>query len=175
MLSETTLINRVADSDLQTIALDEYLADREIVEFDLKDYLFQGLILREKDFREALRNLDWSVYTGKYLAVYCSTDAIIPMWAYMLISSQANKFARGIYFGTKAETSVAILVDFIETKDWSYLQDKRVVIKGCSDQEIPAAAYLAIAKKLQPYVQSMMYGEPCSTVPIFKRPREMKS
>jgi len=168
---ETTLINRVAESDLQTIALDEFMMDNNIVEFDLKGYLFQGLILREKDFREALKIIDWSAYTGKYLAVHCSTDAIIPMWAFMLISSQAVKFAQGIYYGTKAEVSVKVLVDAIESKDWSYLKDKRVVIKGCSDQEIPAAAYLSIGKKLQPYVQSMMYGEPCSTVPIFKRPR----
>jgi hypothetical protein len=172
---ETTLINRVAESDLQTIALDEYMVDSAIVEFDLKDFLFQGLILREKDFREALKNIDWSAYTGKYLAVYCSTDAIIPMWAYMLISSQAIKYTKGIYFGTKSAVSESILIHGIESKDWSYLQDKRVVIKGCSDQEIPAAAYLTISKKLQPYVQSLMYGEPCSTVPIYKRPREIKN
>lgn len=170
---ETVLVNRVAESDLQTIALDELVSSHSIVSFDLKDYLFQGLILKEKDFRESLKVIDWSLYTGKDLAVHCSTDAIIPMWAYMLIASKAKEFVRSIHFGDKQVVFEALILDSIRSKDWSYLQDRKVVVKGCSDQELPASAYLAIGSALQPYVQSMMYGEPCSTVPIFKRPRKL--
>ncbi len=169
--TESTLVNRIAESDLQTIALDELLHHQSIQAFDLKDYLFRGLILKEKDFREALKAYVWANLQGKHLAVFCSADAIIPMWAYMLISAYATPYVRAIYFGTLKEVEELLLIETINAQDWSYLQGKRVVIKGCSDKELPASAYLKIANKLQPIVQSMMYGEPCSTVPIFKRPR----
>lgn len=171
--TESILVNRVAESDLQTIALDELTSNKEIVDFDLKDYLFQGLILREKDFRQAVKEYSWPALEGKILAVHCSTEAIIPMWAYMLIAANASAFTQKIYYGNKQEAMEAALIGNINEKDWSYLQGKRVVVKGCSDMELPAAAYLIIAQKIQPYVQSMMYGEPCSTVPIFKRPRQV--
>jgi hypothetical protein len=171
--TESILVNRVAESDLQVIALDELTGNHEYIEFDLKDYLFQGLILREKDFRQAVKDYVWSALEGKILAVHCSTDAIIPMWAYMLIAANASVFTHRIFYGNKQAAMEADLIQSILEKDWSYLQNKRVVIKGCSDIELPASAYLAIAQKIQPLVQSMMYGEPCSTVPIFKRARQV--
>lgn len=171
MNTETTLVNRVAESDLQTIALDDMIRDAAVVLFDLKDYLFQGLILKEKDFREALKTTDWTLYQDKILAVHCSTDAVIPMWAYMLVAASAAPVAKAIYQGNEQAVLEQVLLDRIKQKDWEYLRGKRVVIKGCSDKELPASAYLAIASQLQPLAQSIMYGEPCSTVPIFKRPR----
>lgn len=173
MNADPVLVNRVAESDLQTIALDQFVHE-EIVSLDLKGYLFRELILREKDFRDALKQVDWAQYHGKVLAVYCSTDAIIPMWAYMLIASYATPYAIQVIFGSPAQAFEQLLLNKINEQDWSTYQDKRVVIKGCSDQELPASAYLAISNKLQPFVQSLMYGEPCSTVPIFKRPRVIK-
>lgn len=171
MNSETTLINRVAESDLQTIALDEMIRDAVVVSFDLKDYLFQGLILKEKDFRESLKATDWTVYQDKIVAVHCSTDAIIPMWAYMLVAAYSTPVAKAVYHGDEQAVLEQVLLDRIKQKDWEYLRGKRVVIKGCSDKELPASAYLEISSRLQPLVQSILYGEPCSTVPIFKRPR----
>lgn len=171
MNSETTLINRVAESDLQTIALDEMIRDAVVVSFDLKDYLFQGLILKEKDFRESLKATDWTLYQDKIVAVHCSTDAIIPMWAYMLVAAYSAPVAKAVYHGDEQAVFEQVLLDRIKQKDWEYLRGKRVVIKGCSDKELPASAYLEISSRLQPLVQSIMYGEPCSTVPIFKRPR----
>lgn len=171
MNTESTLVNRVAESELQTIALDDMIRDAAVASFDLKDYLFQGLILKEKDFRESLKATDWSKYRDQILAVHCSTDAIIPMWAYMLIAAYAAPVAKAIYYGGKQEVLEQVLLERINQKDWEYLRGKRVVIKGCSDQELPASAYLQIVRHLQPLAQSIMYGEPCSTVPIFKRPR----
>ncbi len=171
MNSEPELINRVAESDLHTIALDDMVRELPLDVFDLKDFLFRGLILKEKDFREALKSYDWTAHKDKYLTVYCSADAIIPMWAYMLISAYATPFVRQIFFGNKASAIEQLLLEKIKSNDWNKYTGKRVVIKGCSDQEIPASAYLLVANQLQPLAQSIMYGEPCSTVPIFKRPR----
>lgn len=171
MNAEPQLINRVAESELQSVALDDMIRDVSIEVFDFKDYLFQGLILREKDFREALKNFDWSIYQDKVLAVHCSTDAIIPMWAFMLVSVYATPKVKSIIYGTKEQALEQVLIERIKNKDWAYLSGKRVVVKGCSDQDVAASAYLMIAHQLQPYVQSLMFGEPCSTVPIFKRPR----
>ena len=168
---EPELINRVAESDLHTIALDDMIRELPIEVFDLKDFLFRGLILKEKDFRDALKTHDWSGYRTKVLTVYCSVDAIIPMWAYMLISAYATPYVKHIFFGNKEQAVEQLLLEKIRTTDWHAYAGKRVVIKRCSDKEIPASAYLSIAHQLQPLVQSIMYGEPCSTVPIFKRPR----
>ena len=171
MSTESTLINRVAESDLQTIALDDMIRDAAVVSFDLKDYLFQGLILKEKDFRESLKTTDWAKYKDLILSVHCSADAIIPMWAYMLIAAYSAPVAKAVYFGEPQEVLEQVLLDRIKQKDWEYLRGKRVVIKGCSDRELPASAYMEMVNQIQPLAQSIMYGEPCSTVPIFKRPR----
>lgn len=168
------LVNRVANSSLITINLEDYFPSQPIVQFDIKDYLFQGLILKEKEFREALKAHDWVQYQDHHLAVFCSTDAIVPIWAYMLVSTSAKPFAKTIFQGTPAEMLKKLYMQAIDQMTFEQYQDQRIVIKGCSDKPVPAAAYLDIAARLQPYAQSIMYGEPCSTVPIFKRPRKLR-
>ncbi|MEZ5014391.1 MAG: DUF2480 family protein [Chitinophagales bacterium] len=163
------VVNKVAQSGLVTIDLEEYFPEREIAVFDLKDYLFKGLILREKDFREALAAHDWDQYTGKYLAVCCTADAIIPNWAWMLVTVHANAKAQSVHFGTAEEVLAQLYDRIIDTIDVEQYRDKRVVIKGCSDKPVPVEAYLEITRKLEPLAKSIMYGEPCSTVPVFKR------
>ena len=171
---EETLINRVANSGLMTIDLEQFFPTKQIFVFDIKDYLFHGLILKEKDFREALKNHNWSQYEKGVLCVYCSTDAIIPVWAYMLISSSAGAFEIEVYTGNKEEYLKHYYKQYISSIDGSQYQDQRVVIKGCSDKPVPASAYADIQNKLQPHAQSIMYGEPCSTVPVFKRARKLE-
>ena len=166
---EQILINRVANSGLVTIDLEEFYPAGEVVGFDLKDYLFMGMILKEKDFREALKAHDWAQYAGKNLAVYCSVDAIIPLWAYMLVASYAAAHALDVVLGTPDQfTEIAYLKKLaaIDPNDYA---GKRLVIKGCSDKPVPASAYLEITRRLQPVALSIMFGEPCSTVPVYKK------
>ncbi len=163
------LINKVAQSSIQSFDLEEYFPAKEILPFDLKDYLFKGLILREKDFREALSIMDWQTYAGKNVAVFCSTDAIIPNWAYMLVAVNVQPYANAVYFGEPDDVIKRIYSETLAKIDVEQFRDKRVVIKGCSDKPIPVDAYLEISKLLRPVAKSIMYGEPCSTVPIFKR------
>jgi len=167
------LVNRVAESGLITINLEDYYPDNEIVEFDLKDYLFKELILKEKDFRLALKNLEWNQYKDKVVLIFCSSDAIIPVWSYMLVSAYLSPIATDIYQGTKKEYLTHHYVGVIERLDSSDYDQKRIVIKGCSNKPVPPSAYAELTKLLQPVAQSIMYGEPCSTVPIFKRPRKL--
>ena len=170
-MEDTVLVNRVAESAIITINLEDYFPKNEFVVFDIKEYLFQGLILKEKDFRESLKNLDWSVYSSKIVLVNCSTDAIIPLWAYMLVDAQLLGIATDSYHGTKEDylkMHYRITLNKIQATQY---QDQRVVIKGCSQKPVPAYAYAYITTVLKPYAQSIMFGEPCSTVPIFKRPR----
>lgn len=171
--SNDTLVNRVANSGIITIKLEDFLPSKEVALFDIKDFLFKELILKEKDFRSDLKSHDWSQYQGKVLGVICSTDAIIPVWAYMLVSVYAKPFADIVFQGDRKKFQEAVLLSKIENVNPTDYEGKRVVIKGCSDHWVPESAYLAIAAKLQPVVQSLMYGEPCSTVPIFKRPRKI--
>jgi hypothetical protein len=172
--AEKPLVNKVAKSGLITLDLENFFPEEEIAEFDIKDYLFMELILKEKDFRAALKEHDWEQYQGKNLVVYCSTDAIVPVWACMLVTVYATPFANTIFQGTKEEFyKNAFQKALSELKDSDY-EGKRVVIKGCSNKPVPPSAYVELTRKLQPYAQSIMYGEPCSTVPIFKRPRVLK-
>lgn len=164
------LVNRVANSGLITIDLEKYYPQVDFVAFDLKDYLFKGLILKEKDFRQALKDYDWNSVNNKVLCVYCSADAIIPQWAYMLVASKADQ-ALDIHFGNSESWIEKKIIQRIESEDYSEMDQKRIVVKGCGEKGIGPAAYLKIAQRLQPLAQSIMYGEPCSTVPIFKRPR----
>ena len=170
--TDKPLINRVANSSLVTINLEDYFPAAERVVFDLKDYLFMELILKEKDFRAALKDHDWTQYTGKQLLVYCSTDAIIPVWAYMLVSAYAAPHAASIFQGTETEFLKAHYRQVVADIDGSAYVDQRIVIKGCSDRPVPPEAYVALTARLQPYARTLMYGEPCSTVPIYKRPRK---
>ncbi len=165
-----TIVNKVAASGLITLNLNTFQPDRKDIKlFDLKEYLFQELILREKDLREALPKVDWSVYKNKYVAVTCTADAIIPMWAYMLVATYLEPYAALVYEGTAEELHKELILKHIDAIHGEDYQDKMVVVKGCEDKSLPAAAFLAIAVKLQPYVRSLMYGEPCSTVPVYKR------
>ncbi len=168
------LVNRVAGSGLITINLEDFFPTEAIVVFDLKDYLFMELILKEKDFRAALKEHDWTQYNDKNFLIYCSTDAIIPVWAYMLVSAYAEPHATRIFQGDKEMFYKVAFMDALNNIDASQYDEKRIVIKGCSDKPVPPSAYVELTRKLRPYAQSIMYGEPCSTVPIFKRPRKKK-
>lgn len=171
---DTPLVNRVANSGLITLNLEDYYPKQGIAEFDLKDHLFHGLILKEKDFRAALKEHQWSDYKDKILLIHCSADAIIPVWAYMLVVSYAQPYIRDSYQGGLDEYLRHYYKSFISTQDYSQYEGDKVIIKGCSQMPVPAAAYMALTAALKPYAQSVMYGEPCSTVPVFKRPRVLK-
>jgi hypothetical protein len=163
------IVNKVASSGLLSLDLEKYLPAGEITTFDLKDYLFMGLILKEKDFREALKNIDWEEYRDKYVSVICTADAIIPIWAYMLIATYLQPVVKDVFVGSEAEMYKYIFLQNIEAIDTNEFQDQRVVVKGCGDIAIDSYAYAAVTKQLLPVVKSIMYGEPCSTVPVFKK------
>lgn len=166
---QENIVNKVAASGLVTLNLEVYYDQGERVVYDIKDNLFHGLMLREKDFREFIKMHDWAAYTGKNVAVICSADAIVPTWAYMLLATKMRPFANEIVFGN-LETLEAVLFSKALAKiDLSVYKDARVVIKGCADIDVPVNAYVEITALLTPIVKSLMYGEPCSTVPVFKR------
>jgi hypothetical protein len=166
-----TIKNKVAESGIITFDLSKYLTpDKDIVIFDLKPFLFRELILKEKDYRESLSTHDWQQYEGKHIALFCSTDAILPVWAFMLATSYLQPVAKSVFMGTVTELQKSYLQHAIQHIDADEYNDKRVVIKGCGDVAIPDAAYVAITEKLRPVVKSLMYGEPCSTVPLYKKP-----
>ena len=163
------IVNKVAESGLVTIDLENFYPRQEVVLFDLKDYLFMGLILKEKDFREALKKEDWKKFRNKYVAVTCTADAIIPIWAYMLVVSYVQPVAADIIQGDEKELHRYLFIKNIEALNSEEYIDKRVVIKGCGDLPIGEFAYTEITKKLRPVAKSIMYGEACSTVPVFKK------
>lgn len=163
------IINKVAQSQLVTLDLESYYPTEEVAVFDLRPHLFMELILKEKEFRAALQTNDWSVYQNKIVAVTCTADAIIPMWAYMLVGSYLQPVAKEIIFGDENTARQQLFIRNIEAIDTEPFVDKKIVVKGCGDIPIGEFAYLAITKKLMPVAKSLMYGEPCSTVPIFKR------
>jgi hypothetical protein len=163
------IVNKVAQSLLVTLDLESYYPADEIAVFDLKPHLFMELILKEKDFRTALQNYDWSIYQNKVVAVTCTADAIIPMWAYMLVGSYLQPVAKDVVYGNEQTARQQLFIQRIESIDTEPFVDKRIVIKGCGEIPIGEFAYLAITKKLMPVVKSLMYGEPCSTVPIYKK------
>ena len=163
------IINKVAESSLVELNLEDYYPKEEVVVFDLKDYLFMGLILKEKDFREALKQLDTSIYQDKYVAVTCSADAIIPVWAYMLVAALLQPYAKDVSAGDGPSVHKSIFLRNLSAIPVQNFEGKRVVVKGCGDLPVGEFAYLEITKLLRPVVKSIMYGEPCSTVPIFKR------
>lgn len=162
-------VNKVAESGLITIDLEKYSPVGETAVFDLKDYLFMGLILKEKDFREALKIADWSVYAGKNVALTCSADAIIPVWAWMLAVTYLQPVAKEIIMGDEKELHRHLFLKNIDAIDINDFTDQRVVIKGCGETPIADYVYMEITKKLRPVVKSIMYGEPCSTVPVYKK------
>ncbi len=166
---EGSIVNRVAASGLISIDLEDYLPREGVIVFDLRDYLFKGLILKEKEFREALKEMNWEIYTNKFVAITCSTDAIIPMWAYMLAASYLQPLAKDVHAGTKNEMHKFLFLKNISSIDTATYTDQRVIIKGCGEQEIDSSAYAEITKRLRPVAKSIMYGEACSNVPIYKK------
>lgn len=163
-------VNKVAESGLITLDLEKFYPKGETTVFDLKDHLFMGLILKEKDFREALKKLDWSVYQDKNVALTCSADAIIPVWAWMLAVSYLQPVAKEVVMGDEKELHRSLYLKNIDAIDINEFADQRVVIKGCGETPIADYVYMEITKKLRPVVKSIMYGEPCSTVPVYKKP-----
>lgn len=167
---EQPIVNRVAGSGIITIDLSDYIPHPDaVVELDIKPYLFREMILKEKDFREALKNKDWTEYANKHVALICSADAIIPVWAYMLLTSYLQPVAKSVWLGSKEEKIKHIIQEKINSIKASDYEGKRIVIKGCGDHPVPDFAYTSISHKLLPVVRSLMYGEPCSMVPIYKR------
>ncbi len=162
------IVNKVAQSSLITLDLEKFIP-QQLVAFDLKPFLYRELILKEKEFRAALLIHDWSIYAGKTVAVHCSTDAIIPVWAYMLVMSYLQPVAKMALMGNETEVRTQAMLQQIMLLDTAEYNDQRVVIKGCGEIAIPDEAYAAITYVLRPVAKSIMYGEPCSTVPIYKK------
>lgn len=162
------IINKVAQSGLITLNLEKYYPQGERKQIDLKDVLFMGMILKEKDFRQWVKEHDWNQYQNTFVAVYCSTDAIIPTWAYMLVASKLSGIATKVVFGDLQTLESILWEDAIKDIDQEQYRDQKMVIKGCSNLPVSEAAYLLITQKLTPVVSSLMFGEPCSTVPVYK-------
>lgn len=166
------IINKVSQSGLVTIDLEAFYPEGERVLFDIKDLLFQGLILREKDFREFIKNEDWNKYKDKYVALVCSADAIVPTWAYMLLATQLEPVAKKVVFGDLENLETILYSEILGQLNIDQYKDARIVIKGCGDLPVPKAAYVQITSMLRPVAKSIMYGEPCSTVPLYKKGKE---
>ena len=170
-MNENEILNRVSNSPLVTFNLEELSPKAEITEIDLKSLLFKELILREKDLRDYIKAHDWKQYQDKNVAVFCSADAVIPTWAYMLISIALQPYAHKIVFGDRLVLLSILFKEALDLVEWTKFQDAKVVIKGCSDLHVPESAYVEAAARLRGFAASIMYGEPCSTVPLYKRPR----
>jgi hypothetical protein len=167
-----TIVNKVSQSGLITLDPADFFPEEEIMEFDLKPYLFMEMILKEKDFREALKNLDTSIYANKNVTITCSADAIIPMWAYMLVAAKLQPVAKNIYTGTRTQTETNMALKNIAAIDIENYKNAKLVIKGCGDKPIAEAMYAELTRVLLPVAQSIMFGEPCSTVPVYKKAKE---
>ena len=163
---EKEIVNKVSESGLLQFDLEDLHQDGDRVLFDLKGWLFEELILKEKDFREQIKNHDWTQYKDKYVAVSCTADAIVPTWAFMLVASQLEPFAKKIVFGDLNKLEEELFREQIKKLDAETFRNQRVVIKGCGD--VPVAAFVELTNFLRPLVKSIMYGEPCSTVPVYK-------
>lgn len=166
---EDEIINKVSQSGLVTIDLESFYPEGERVLFDIKDLLFQELILKEKDFREFIKNEDWSKYKDKYVALTCSADAIVPTWAFMLLATQLEPFAKKVVFGKLEDLETILYSEILNKININEYADARVVIKGCSNLPVPPSAYVELTRLLRPVAKSIMYGEPCSTVPLYKK------
>lgn len=168
---ETEIINRVAESALITIDLEQYYPKEEFVVLDIAPQLYEGLILREKEFRNFIKTHLWDVYQNKYVAITCFADAIVPTWAYMLVVMALKPYAKYVVYGHLETLKTMVWEHILSNIDYSAYTDKKIVIKGCSHKEVPISAYVYFVQKVLPYAQSIMYGEPCSTVPLYKKPK----
>jgi len=165
------IVNKVKQSKLETVDLEKFAEGITIHELDLKDFLFKELILKEKDFREMMDQHDWPAYDGAYLTVYCSSDAIIPKWAYMLVVQHAQEHAINVYFGAREQAIRQIFREKLDLVEWEKYDGRFVLLKGCSKMDVPPDVYMYATKKLLPHVQKLMYGEACSNVPVYKKSR----
>lgn len=163
------IVNRVAKGKMVTFDLEDYYQPGERILFDIKDWLFEGLILRETEFRQYVEEHDWSQYKDKFIALTCSSDAIVPGWAFLLLASKSQPFAKKVVKGDMETLETALYQDALQNIDVSSLKDKPVIIKGCSNKPVPENAYLMAIEKIQPVAKRVMYGEACSSVPLFKR------
>ncbi|MCT1525884.1 DUF2480 family protein [Sphingobacterium hotanense] len=166
---QENIVNKVAQSGLITVDLANYAPKEPIVIYDIKDNLFHGLILKEKDFREFIKGHDWSQYAGQHVGIICSTDAIVPTWAYMLLTTKMMEHAVSVHFGDEETVRGALFEKSLSSIDFEQYQDQRIVVKGCGDIAIPESAFVTFTAALSTRAKSIMYGEPCSTVPVFKR------
>jgi len=170
---EKEIINKVALSGIITINLEEFYPQGEHVLFDIKEHLFQGLILKEKDFREFIKNEDWSTYTDKYVALICSADAVVPVWAYMLLATRLEPFVKKVVFGDLETLETVLYNEILNKLNMNDYKDARIVIKGCGHLPVPKAAYVEITRLLRSVAKSIMYGEACSMVPLYKQPKQI--
>ena len=168
---EGEIINRVQNSSLVTLDLEEFYVPGERLFFDVKPLLFQELILREKDFRESLKSSDWSKYSGTHVAIGCTTDAIVPTWAYMLLTLSLKPFAKTIVYGNLKDLEIQLFRTSLNSITWDNYKSAKVVVKGCSKIEVPTEIYVEVTSRLNDVASSIMYGEACSTVPLFKKPK----
>ncbi|HWZ35031.1 MAG TPA: DUF2480 family protein [Mucilaginibacter sp.] len=166
---QENFVNKVAQSGLVTLDPADFYTPGNRVVYDIKDNLFQGLILREKDFRDFVKEHDWSQYQDKLVALTCTADAIVPAWAYLLLANRMAPFAKEVIFGDLETLETVLYTKAFANIDVEQYRDQRLVIKGCGDIDVPVSAYVELGKKLSPVVKSLMFGEPCSTVPIYKR------
>lgn len=168
-MSDELIVNRVAESGLITLNLEDFATAEERVGFDIKPWLFREMILREKDFREKVKEEDWSRFQNKIVCFFCSADAIIPTWAYMLLATAVQPYALRSFFGTPGSAEIMLFHERMAMHDFSQYKDARVIVKGCGDTVVPVNAYLEITSALLPFAKSILYGEACSNVPVYKK------
>jgi Protein of unknown function (DUF2480) len=166
---ENEIVNRVSSSPLVTFDLEELYTAGERVLFDMKSLLFQELVLREKDFRDFIKSHDWSQYANKHVAITCSADAVVPTWAYMLLTVSLQPYTSSVIFGSLQDLEISLFKNSLDKIEWGKFSNSKVVIKGCSKVEVPISSYVEVTNRLRPVASSIMFGEPCSTVPVFKK------
>jgi hypothetical protein len=169
MENQDLIVNRVAASALVSFDLEQYRVAGDRATVDIKDQLYEGLILKEKDFRNFIQHHNWSSYKDKLVAVHCSSDAIVPTWAFMLVAIALQPYAKRVVFGTLDDLEVSLYKSALDAIDWNQFANAKVVVKGCSDESVPLAAYVEVSSRLRGVAASIMFGEPCSTVPLYKR------
>jgi len=163
------IVNKVANSVLEVFDLEDYYPSGIRTQLDISQWLLDGFLLKEKDFREALKNHDWSQFQNHFVAIYCSTDAIIPAWASILVTVYLSPFAKKVVVGNLTDLETSLYQEILPTLDYSKYQDKPIILKGCSKKPVPESAYIMAIQKLQPFAKSIMYGEACSAVPLYKK------
>ena len=163
------IVNKVANSVLEVFDLEDYYPSGIRTQLDISQWLLDGFLLKEKDFREALKNHDWSKFQNHFVAIHCSTDAIIPAWASILVTVYISPFAKKVVVGNLTDLETSLYQEILSTLDYSKYQDKPIILKGCSKKPVPESAYIMAIQKLQPFAKSIMYGEACSAVPLYKK------